>query len=313
MILVTGANGFVGAPLCEALEKRGHKVRKTTRDPSLANTHDTVFVNSIDNQTHWSDALKDVDTVIHLAARAHVMNENEDDPLQCYRKVNTYGSFRLAKAALSQGVKKFIYISTIKVNGESTTTPFTENSIPNPTDPYGLSKFEAENLLKSLCKDTPMDLIILRPTLIYGPQVKGNLARIMGAVKKKIPLPLGCINNKRTMLYIENLIDLIARLIEKKEKINDTFLVSDRESISTKTLVTSFASILNPNAILLPVPVALLKLLGRILNKSDEIQRLTGNLEVSIDHLEKKLNWTPPYSANQGLIETARHYQKCTK
>lgn len=309
MILVTGSTGFVGTPLCNVLKKDGYAVREITRDKSQINGKNIIFIKSIDSQTNWSEALEGVDTIIHLAARVHVMNEASINPLEDYREVNTFGSFRLAEAAIKRGVKKFIYISTIKVNGEVTVKPFTENSIPNPTDPYGLSKFEAENMLRSLCKESSMDLIILRPSLIYGPKVKGNLLRIMSVISRKIPLPFGCVNNKRTMLYLENLIDLIIFIVRKKEKINDTFLVADQDSISTKSLVESFASVLNPKQILIPVPLFLLKLLGRLINKSEEIQRLTGNLEIDTRYLNQKLGWTPKYSTHQGLVETAESYK----
>ena len=313
MILVTGSSGFVGKPLCKTLIAKGYQVRQITRNKALANGNDVVFIDSIGSQTDWTEALKGVDTVIHLAARAHMMNETSQNPIEVYREINTFGTTKLAQDALKQGIKRFIYISTIKVNGESTIVPFRESSTPNPTDPYGISKFEAEKLLKDLCKNTPMNLVILRPPLIYGPAAKGNVQRIISLIQKGIPLPFGCINNKRTMLYLNNLIDLLLHILGYQEKINDTFLVSDRESLSTKELVQELAAVLNPKQIIAPVPICILKALGRILGRSDEIQRLTENLEVDTTYLTQKLGWKPPYSPQQGLRETAEWYQKCTR
>ena len=313
MILVTGASGFVGKPLCEALTQAGYSIRTVTRDMTLADSNKVVYIESIGSQTDWTEALKGVDTVIHLAARAHVIREREEHPLIVFKEINTFGTFKLAEQSVAGGVKRFIFLSSIAVNGEVTQEPFNIDSKPSPVSPYGISKFEAENGLQDICKDSKMDLVILRPPLIYGPAAKGNIERLILLIQKGLPLPFGCIENKRTILYVKNLIDLILNIVSKKEKINDTFLVADCESISTKELTQNFASILNPNLLLIPVPIPVLKLLGLLFGKSDEIKRLTGNLEIDISFLHEKLGWTPPYSTHQGLIETAKWYQECTK
>lgn len=312
MILVTGATGFVGKPLCETLASQGYNVRQVTRDQEKTQDNKT-YIDSIGSHTDWTKALEGVDTVIHLAARAHIIRESEDDPLAVFREVNTYGTAKLAKACIQAGVKRFIFLSSIGVNGNSTSIPFSRDSKPAPVTPYAISKFEAEMMIEDLCKNSAMDVVILRPPLIYGPQAKGNFNRILSAVQKRIPLPLGCIENKRTLVYIYNIIDLIIHIIKIKTSINDTFLVADSKSLSTKALVQHIASVLNSKQILIPVPVLILKFFGRIFGKSEEIQRLTNDLEVDTTYINTKLGWNPPFTPEEGLRETANWYKLCTK
>lgn len=313
-IIVTGANGFVGRTMCRRALEKGLQVRGTVRSAKDADSLpvgvETVQINSIGPDTDWSSAFTDVDTVIHLAARVHMTNDTAPDPLAAFREVNVAGTERLARMAAKAGVKRFIYLSSVKVNGEGSQVPYSEQDTPMPSDPYGISKLEAEQVLNSIADSTNLEVIILRPPLVYGPHVKANFLRLLELIRKGIPLPLALINNKRSMIYLENLVDAIAKCIEHPNAANQTFLVSDGQDISTPDLIKMIAKEMGKRANLIPFPPAVLKMIGKITGKGAEIDRLTGSLQIDSSKIRTLLNWNPPYTVEEGISETVKWYLK---
>jgi nucleoside-diphosphate-sugar epimerase len=315
-ILVTGASGFVGeAVVFRLLLDRKlipvAAVRGATRLHGLCSI---VPFNLGDPKALPS--LDDVEVVIHAAARVHVMNETAVDALAEFRKVNVDGTLRLARRAAESGVKRFIFISSIKVNGESTVRgkPFKADDIPAPADPYGVSKYEAEESLKQLSRDTGMEVVIIRPPLVYGPGVKANFMNMMHWLNLGIPLPLGAIGNQRSLVAIGNLVDLIVTCIEHPKAANQTFLVSDDEDLSTTLLLRRLAKALGKKARLLPLPEWLLMFAASILGKSRVAQRICGSLQVDIGKTCDLLGWVPPVKVDEAIRKTAKHYmEKQTK
>ena len=308
-ILVTGANGFVGKPLCAELFRQGHTVRAAVRTKvSPIKSVEVTIVGEIDSGTDWSTALRDVDVVVHLAARVHVMNETAVDPLTEFRKVNVYGALNLARHAANVGVKRFIFISTIGVNGNSTNVgqSFTADENPHPHDPYSTSKYEAEKGLFKLSAETGMEVVVIRPPLVYGYEASGNFSRLINALNKKTILPFGAIHNKRSFVYVGNLVSLIMRCIDHPAAANQIFLVSDGQDISTTELLLGCADALDVKARLLPVPQKLVEVCATIIGKRDVAQRLCGNLQVDITKARTLLGWTPPISVTDGLKATAQ-------
>ena len=307
-ILVTGANGFVGKSLCAALRSDGHTLVATVR---ASNTKidggEQVVVGSIEGDTDWADALSGVEVVVHLAARVHVMNDKALDPLTEFRKVNVDGTLNLAQQAAKAGVKRFIFISSIKVNGEHTVSgkPFIEDDLPSPQDAYGVSKFEAEQGLLLIAQQTGMEVVITRPPLVYGQGVKANFASMMRTVKHGIPLPLGAIHNKRSFVYVGNLVSFIIKCIDHPAAANEVFLVSDGHDLSTTELLQACAKALGAKPRLLPVPRKLIEIGAALLGKKDVAQRLCGNLQVDITKARNLLGWEPPYSVAEGLRAVA--------
>lgn len=307
-ILVTGASGFVGRSLCAELFQQEYEVAAAVRS---ANTRiddfERVIVGSIDSATDWSAALRNMDIVIHLAARVHVMHDAAVDPLAEFRKVNVDGTLHLALQAAKAGVKRFIFMSSVKVNGEHTliNQPFTEADVTNPQDAYGVSKFEAEQGLLLIAQQTGMEVVIIRPPLVYGAGVKANFANMMRVVKRGMPLPLGAIHNKRSFVYVGNLVSLILRCIDHPAAANQVFLVSDGCDLSTTELLRACAGALGVKSWLLPVPQRLIEVCAAILGKRDVAQRLCGNLQVDITKARTLLDWEPPVSVAEGLKATA--------
>ena len=307
-ILVTGASGFVGKSLTAELFRQGYAIGAAVRSTeSQINNVEVVVVGEIDGNTDWTNALRSVDVVIHLAARVHVMKENFANPLAEFRKVNVEGTQQLAQSAVNAGVKIFVYVSSVKVNGEQTgLSPFTELDIPNPQDPYGVSKWEAEQGLKRIAEETSMEVVIIRPPLVYGAGVKANFASMMRVVKRGIPLPFGAIRNKRSFVYVENLVSFILLCIDHPAAANQTFLVSDGHDISTTVLLRGCAQALGVKPRLLPIPQRLIEVCAAIIGKRDVAQRLCGNLQVDITKARTLLGWTPPISVTDGLKATAQ-------
>jgi len=310
-ILVTGANGFVGTALCEVLLEQGFKVKAAVRKVASQSASNAVSIGEINSDTDWIDALSEVDTVIHLAARVHVMHETATDALTAYRKVNVAGTVHLAQAAVTAGVKRFIFLSSIKVNGESTppNQPYSPEDMPAPVDPYGISKLEAEIALQQLAKDTALDVVIIRPPLIYGPGVKANFKSMLSIVNKGLPLPLGAIHNKRSLIAIDNLIDFIICCINHPAAANETFLVSDGLDVSTPDLLKQVAKALNKKLFLIPVPSALLQFFASAMGKKTLAQRLCESLQVDISKTHTLLGWTPSIKLEEALLKTALFYQ----
>ena len=308
-ILVTGANGFVGKSLCSALIAQEHAVRAVIRVAEVrAYNVEQVVVSSINFDTDWSAALRDVSIVIHLAARVHVMNDSAIDPLGEFRKTNVAGTLHLAQQAVKAGVKRFIFVSSVKVNGEQTikNKPFLEADTANPQDAYGISKHEAEQGLMRIAEETGLEVVIVRPPLVYGAGVKANFASMMRVVKRGIPLPLGAIHNKRSFVYVGNLVSLILRCIDHPAAANQTFLVSDGHDISTTELLRGCADALGVKASFLPVPQKIVEVCATLVGKRDVAQRLCGNLQVDISKALNLLDWTPPISLAVGLKDTVQ-------
>ena len=312
-ILVTGANGFLGTLLCESLAERGYAVRRAVRAPD-APASDRVVVGELGPETAWEHALDDVELVVHLAARAHVMREAAVDPLTEFRRINVLATQALAQAAVHAGVRRFVFVSSIKVNGESTAErPFTEQDTPRPEDAYGVSKWEAEQALQSSAARSRMQTVILRPPLLYGPGVKGNFLRLMRAIDRGVPLPLAAVDNRRSLLYAGNLVDAIALCLEHPQAMGNTYLVADDEDVSTPDLIRSMAVALDKPARLFPFPPTMLKFAGAALGKRDAVSRLLGSLRVDSNKIRHELGWRPRFARASGLNETARWYYRGRK
>jgi len=307
-VMVTGANGFVGKLLIRDLLKSQYEVVVAVRSQAHNDTDVKMFaIGDIGAVTDWSVALDTVNVVVHLAARVHIMNDSATDPLREFRKVNVDGTLNLARQAVKAGVRRFVFVSSIKVNGEFTQAnkPFTASDTPCPQDAYGISKYEAEQGLLNLAKETGLEVVIIRPPLIYGGGVKANFASMMKAVKRGFPLPLGAINNKRSFVYVGNLISLILKCIDHPSAANQVFLVSDGHDLSTTELLKACAQSLDVSPRLLPVPQRLLEVAAKILGKENLAQRLCGNLQVDITKTCQLLDWEPQFTVEDGLKDVA--------
>jgi nucleoside-diphosphate-sugar epimerase len=309
-ILVTGPDGFVGTRLCERLLKDGFAVRGAQFAPApLPAGCESVIVGDLAVAKNWPEALQGVDRVIHLAARVHIMNDSAADPLSEFRHVNTEGTRRLAEAAALAGVKRFVFISTIKVLGEATPDrPFSAEDVPSTLDPYGRSKLEAEQLLMQISQTSGMEVTIVRPPLVYGPGVRANFLKLLSAVNKGLPFPFGLVNNRRSLVSVDNLVDFLACCLIHPGAANEAFLVSDGRDMSTAELVRLIANAMDRRAMLLPVPPELMKFAGGLLGKRAEVKRLCGSLAVSIAKNRDLLGWTPPVSVESGLKETVEWF-----
>jgi len=307
-ILVTGANGFVGEALCAALAAAGYDVRMAVRTPQPG-LPGAMAVGDIGPATDWRAALVGMGAVVHLAARTHVLRETAADPLAEYRRINVSGTEHLARSAAAQGVRRFVFLSSVKVNGESTTArPFTEDDAPRPGDAYGASKLEAEQVLARVAAATGLEVAVLRPPLVYGPGVKGNFLRLMQLVARGTPLPLGAIRNRRSLIYVGNLADAIVAAIRAPRAAGATYLVADGEDVSTPELVRGLAQALGVTARLPAFPLAALDFIAAIAGKRAELARLAGSLQVDGSRIRRELRWQPRYTLAQGLAETARWY-----
>lgn len=311
-ILITGANGFVGNSLCKSAIQQGFSVRRAVRKP---NKHNDVVVGNLSIDTDWIAALKGIKIVIHLAARVHIMSDTANDPLEEFRRVNTKGTLNLARQAAESGVKRFIYLSSIKVNGEYTQlgTSFTEDDTFVPTDPYALSKYEAELGLLQIVKNTHMEVVIIRPPLVYGPDVKANFLNMIKWLNKGVPLPFGSIHNKRSLASLDNLVDLILTCIEHPLAKNQVFLVSDGEDLSTTELFERVSYALNKKPRLLPVNEKVLIFILNLLGKNDLATKLCGSLQVDISKAKNLLGWTPPISVDEGFRQTTQSFLNTIK
>jgi nucleoside-diphosphate-sugar epimerase len=313
-ILVTGANGFVGLPLSEYLTAAGHQVVGAVRSRdslSVVNSHIQLkAIGNIDDITDWQDYLGSVECVIHLANRAHVMDEQSSNSLALYRNVNTAGTLHLARQAAAVGVKRFIFISSIKVNGDSTlpSQAFTHKDQHIPVDPYGLSKYEAELGLKLIAEQTGLEVVVIRPPLIYGPGVKANFLKMMQWVEKGIPLPLGAIQNQRSMLGLDNLINFIELCLTHPDATGQTFVVSDDHDVSTTKLLKEIAAAMHRPSRLLSIPQCFIEKLLILLGQRHISERLCGSLQLDISLAKTRLSWKPPHTFKDQLNKTVIDY-----
>ena len=312
-VLVTGASGFVGGKLCIGIVDRGWSVRGVIRSGKyravLPRGSDIVEIESVGPDVDWAQALDNIEVVVHLAARVHVMEEGAANPLSAFRYVNTAGTKHLARAAAKAGVRRLLYVSTIKVNGERTVgAPFTEDDEPAPEDPYAVSKWEAEQALRRISLETGLEIVIIRPPLIYGPGVKGNFLRLLQWVDKGVPLPLGMARNRRSLVALDNLVDVLVRCVESPQAAGETLLVADGENLSSAELVRRIAKALNRRVMLFPFPPLFLRLGAKLLGMEDVSDRLFHSLVVDCSKAKRLLDWTPPLSVHDGLQQTARWY-----
>lgn len=300
-VLITGCHGWVASALAPACRDSGLQVRGTSRSCRGVDVFD---VGAVARNTDWSSALNGCDVVTHLAARVHIMDDPVADPLLAFREVNTEGTLNLARQAAAAGVRRFVFVSSVKVNGEQTLPghPFRHDGTPCHQDPYGVSKREAEDGLMALAAQSGMQVVIVRPPLVYGPGVKANFAAMMRAVQRGLPLPFASVtHNRRSFVALDNLVDLLITCIDHPAAANQTFLVSDGEDLSTADLLRRLGQAMGRPARLFPVPPTLLQAGADLLGKGDVAQRLLGNLQVDISHTRETLGWTPPITVDEGL------------
>lgn len=313
-VFLTGATGFVGGATLKSLVANDYDVTAVLRSGSKIREEqiEKVYVDAIDGSTPWREGLAGVEVVIHSAARVHVMNDSDADPLSAFRKINVEGTLNLARNAAKAGVKRFIFISSIKVNGEGTPAGITysPDDNPAPVDPYGQSKMEAERELRKLSGVTGMEVVIIRPVLVYGPGVRANFLNMMRWLEKGIPLPFGAINNCRSLVALDNLVDLIITCVSHPAAANQTFLVSDGEDLSTTQLLRKMASALGRPARLLPVPSWLITRGAKLLGREDLSNRLCGSLRVDISKTRSVLGWSPRISVDEALTATAKYFRE---
>ncbi len=304
-VLVTGATGFVGRAVVERLVRDGSPVTASVRRKSSTRTGvREVQVADLGPATDWTAALEECDVVVHCAARVHVMNETATDPLAAHRNANVEGTLSLAKQAAAAGVRRFIFISSIKVNGEGTALgkPYRASDRPAPVDPYGISKFEAEQALQALSATSAIELVIIRPPLVYGPGVKANFLSMVRWVARGLPLPFGEANgNRRSYVALVNLVDLIVTCLKHPDAVGQVFLVSDGEDLSTGELLRRTARALGVSSRLLPVPLSVLAFSARAIGRRDLWQRLGGTLQVDSGPTRERLSWNPPITVDAGL------------
>ncbi len=312
-VLVTGATGFVGSALVARLSNDSrYKVRAAVRRSNWrsASAIEVARVSELAANADWGASLHDVQYVVHTAARVHVMQDRASDPLQEYRRCNVDGTLALARQAAEHNVRRFVFISSIKVNGESTPAgkPFRADDTPRPVDPYGISKLEAEAGLKEIASSTGMELVIIRPPLVYGPGVGANFRRLMQWLHAGTPLPFGAIDNRRSLVGIDNLIDLIIRTLDHSAATGRVLLASDDEDLSTTSLMRRLALHLRCPARLFPVPAAVLRLGAALVGKSATISRLCDSLQLDVSETRRVLDWTPPVGLDEGLSRTAAEF-----
>lgn len=305
-ILVTGANGFIGKSLCKTLAKYYTNVSGAVR--FIHSSHrvkniNYISVGDIGSNPNWKKALNNCDCVIHCAGKAHVVNEPKKNSLESYRLINLYSTKRLAEQCVSAGVKRLIFLSSIGVLGLNTNhrKPFLFSDDPNPMDNYAISKFEAEKELFKISQRTGLETVVIRSPLVYGPAAPGNLARLIKIISYGAPLPFGKLNNKRSIIGIDNLVDLIIKCIDHPDAPGKTFLVSDDEDLSTTMLVKLIASSMGQKITLFSVPLFFLKILGFIIGKHKDIDKITSSLRVDISFTKRKLSWVPPISVKEGI------------
>src|SRR5437870_4567769 len=319
-ILITGATGFIGSALSHGLLEAGYPVRGVVRastrvprraTPASANL-EWVVLHDRSTEHETDEALQGVQVVVHLAARIHVMVDDASNPLQEFQRVNVDWTERLAARAAAQGVLRFVYLSSVKVNGEQTVVPFTEQDPPKPQDPYGVSKWEAEQALARVSTQTGMETVVVRSPLVYGPGVRGNFLQLLNLLPRGIPLPLASIRNQRSLVYLGNLVDALARCIQDPRAAGRTYLVRDGEDLSTPELVRRLGVAIGSRVCLWPCPTSFLYWMGQVAGKRGMIDRLVKSLQVNSSKIQTELGWSPPFTVDAGLSETAAWFRART-
>ncbi|WP_081616998.1 SDR family oxidoreductase [Thioalkalivibrio sp. ALJ2] len=304
-VLVTGATGFVGGAVVQRLAAEGRlvPVAGCRRSVSAPEGAELAVTSSLGPEADWSGVLQGVEAVVHAAARVHVMEDDAADPLAEYRRANVEGTLALARQAAQAGVRRFVFVSSIKVNGEQTApgSAFSAADAPAPVDPYGVSKAEAEAGLFALGRETGMEIVVVRPPLVYGPGVGGNFARMMQWMARGVPLPLGAVDNRRSLVGLDNLVDLLVTCLEHPAAANRVFLAGDGEDLSTTGLLRRVAAAMDRRARLVPFPPALLRASARAVGRGEMARRLLDSLQVDISHTRETLGWEPPVSVDEGL------------
>jgi nucleoside-diphosphate-sugar epimerase len=311
-VLVTGANGFVGRVACATLENAGFMVRAAVRDAETfpASSSETVAVGYIGPDTDWTLALDGIDVVVHLAGRVHVLRETFVDPDAEFHRVNVLGTEHLARAAADAGVERLVFVSSVGVHGQATSgPPFTEEHEPSPQNLYAVSKWNAERAVREVAAETGLEYVILRPPLIYGPGVRANFLRLLELVDKRLPLPFGSIDNRRSLLYVGNMADAIVECASNPRAAGETFLLSDGEDVSTPDLVRRISFALGRYSLVLPFPSGLIRVLGRLIGRPAMIEPLLDSLVVDSAKVRRTLNWKPPHTLEEGLRDTARWFK----
>lgn len=314
-VLVTGASGFVGRQLTSCLLKRNIEVRAVVRNTNTEILASRIcLIPKVDHKTDWSMALQDLNVIFHLAARVHVMQDQAKNPLQEFLKVNLHATMNLARQAAAAGVKRFVYVSSIKVNGEHTTSqPFRETDTVAPQDPYAISKCQAEQALMQLARETGMEVVIVRPPLVYGPGVKANFLSLLRIASCCLPLPLASIRNQRSLIFVGNLVDSLILCASHPAAAGQVYLVSDGQAVSTPTLVRHIAHAMHVPALLWPFPVCLMRLVARLIGKTTTVERLTDSLLIDDSKIRTQLDWQPTYSLEQGIKLTVDWYLQTRK
>lgn len=313
-VLVTGANGFIGGALCERVHVEGWYVRGTIRSlkylDELPEGIDIVETDSIDAHTNWEKALEDIDTVVHLASKGHIVKDATADSLSAFRRINVTGTEHLARLAALKGIKRFIYLSSVKVNGEGKPISYTEKDTPAPSDPYSISKYEAEQVLQQIAGDTDLEIVVLRPPLVYGPGVKANFLTLLRIVNDGYWLPLASVKNRRSLIFLDNMIEAILAGICHPDAAGKTYLVSDGDDVSTPELIRRIAKAMEKSTKLLPFPPVLLRHASRLAGKSSVAHRLLNSLYVDISKIQTELDWSPRFSMKVGLSKTTKWFLK---
>lgn len=314
-ILLTGSTGFLGSAIHEQLESSEHELLPIVRVINSFSPKNAKAVNNIDGYTDYSDVLGGINTVVHAAARTHIMEDEGDESLAEYQKVNVAGSENLARQAAVAGVKRFIFISSIKVSGERTSSfiSFNEDMKPAPEDAYGQSKHEAEQVLKQVAAEADMELVIIRPPLVYGPGVKANFRNLLKLSSMSIPLPFGSVSNQRSMIYLGNLVDFIIHCIGHPKAANQTFLVSDGQDVSLKFLISLIRQSMGKPEWLVPVHIGLFRFIGKLTGRMDIVDRLIGDLQLDISKARRLLDWVPPFTVEQGMAETVVDFSNSSR
>jgi nucleoside-diphosphate-sugar epimerase len=316
-ILVTGANGFIGSALTARLQEGGYDVRaavRTAKKPRgqqglSSPTLESIALSDESTDDETKRAFEDVQAVVHLAARVHIMSDVSADPLHEFRRINVRWTERLARMAALQGVSRIIFLSSVKVNGEQTGLPFNEQDPPHPEDHYGLSKWEAEQVIARVSAETGLETVIVRSPLVYGSEVQGNFLQLLKVIYAGIPLPFAAIHNRRSLIYRKNLIEALIRCVQVKRAAGETYLVSDGEDLSTPELIRRLGNAMDVRVRLWALPTTALRWVGRITGEMGMIDRLVGSLQVDASKMRQELNWQPPFSVETGLLDTARWFR----